>query len=463
MAFYRYNVAEKLIIEYHNLHNTKISDIYKEEIYSKYKQILLPSNKISTKNYEKKFHFIEDTIKFFNSNNLRFRIFNKKTAEIINNSDVINLDPIFIKQNFFTNFIEKIFVITDKFFFKSLLKKVEIKDSLNGDNLFRLIKTESNKGKNYSLVSYIPIIGDDKQVEIIVLLYNDITKEWNNIYLLQINIIFLSFFISLLYLSLLIFYLYKAKIEISKQVENNITLKKENNNITKEGSANTAFFANFSHELRTPLNSIIGFSDLILEDKENKITPKYIEYIKDINDSGKHLLSIINDILDFVKSKSNEINFTFTKVKICRLISQCLHNVSAKATENKITLVEELPTEEIIIKIDNKRLKQILLNLLSNAIKFSCPGEKIKIKLTNKKEQNTVQIDVIDEGIGIQEKDIPKILAGFNQVDNEANKVFDGTGLGLALSKRLTEAMGGKFIIKSIYQEGTTISLIFKI
>jgi two-component system cell cycle sensor histidine kinase PleC len=231
-----------------------------------------------------------------------------------------------------------------------------------------------------------------------------------------------------------------------------------------ENSAKIEFLANISHELRTPLNSIIGFSEIILNDKEHnaKLSEKSYDYINDIHNSGKQLLSIINDILDFSKAFSNKLRIENSEIDLNKICNYIIRFMQPKADEYKIEIIAILPSPNIIIKADPKRLKQALLNILSNSIKFTPKGGKIIIEAKINSSHDEVIIEISDNGVGIKEKDIPKALSVFHQLDNDLNREYEGTGLGLPLTKKLVELMGGKFELSSKENLGTKVTMIFK-
>ena len=269
--------------------------------------------------------------------------------------------------------------------------------------------------------------------------------------------IFLIFFIIILYNTN-----YAQRI-INRQFEADRILEEAKILAEKENLSKSQFLANVSHELRTPLNSIIGFSEIILADKNIQINnEQYHEYIQDINNSGNHLLSIINDILDFSKACADKLKLDSLELDLNKLITSMIRFVKPKADEAKVQLIENLPKKHIVMIADAKRLKQVILNLLSNAIKFTNEGGTITVILTNNESERLVYIKVIDTGIGISERDIPKALSVFGQIDSTLSKKHDGTGLGLPFTQKLVELMGGQFDLKSTVDVGTIITLIFK-
>jgi two-component system cell cycle sensor histidine kinase PleC len=185
-------------------------------------------------------------------------------------------------------------------------------------------------------------------------------------------------------------------------------------------------------------------------------------YINDINNAGKHLLSIINDILDFSKAFSDKLKVNTIELNLNKLIASTMRFVKPRADEAKIELIADLPKNHIIIKADPKRLKQVLLNLLSNSVKFTPENGCVTVLARIDQIKKLVYIEIIDTGIGMSEKDIPKALSTFGQVDNKLSRKYEGTGLGLPLTKKLVELMKGRFDLQSTIGVGTTVTLTFK-
>jgi len=217
--------------------------------------------------------------------------------------------------------------------------------------------------------------------------------------------------------------------------------------------------ANMSHELRTPLNAIIGFSDIILREAFGPLGQRrYLDYARDIYDSGTHLLALINDILDVSKAEAGRIELLEGLVDITDLFDSCTRLVHARADEAKIELVtggtDHLPK----LQADGLRLKQVLLNLLSNAIKFTPAGGRVTLE-AGISEHNGVTLQVADTGIGMAAEDIPKALSPFGQLETDRARRFPGTGLGLPLSKALVELHGGHLHIDSTPGKGTVVTV----
>ncbi len=250
----------------------------------------------------------------------------------------------------------------------------------------------------------------------------------------------------------------KAEAIIAKQHETNIELSAEVSMAQSENRDKSQFLANVSHELRTPLNAIIGFSEIIKNSSVKEMEEQKFEgYISDIHSSGVHLLSLINDILDYSKAEAGKLELEVAEANLNKLVHNCVRLVTPRAESAQVALVEALPKETLNIVTDSKKFKQILLNLLSNAIKFTPAGGEVRITAWSAIHDDTYMFEVKDSGIGIAPKDISRAMAPFGQVDSALSRKYEGTGLGLPLTKKFVELMGGKFEIESEVGVGTTI------
>ena len=223
--------------------------------------------------------------------------------------------------------------------------------------------------------------------------------------------------------------------------------------------AKSEFLANMSHELRTPLNAIIGFSEMMQSEVYGEIgNAKYLEYAKDINESGCHLLGLIADILDLSKIEAGGLELIEERVDVARVINACLTLVKERAEIGGLTLERKVPPELPALRADERKLKQILLNLLSNAVKFTPEGGKVTVTVGT---SGGLVIEVIDNGIGIAPEDMNTVMTPFGQVDSTLSRKYDGTGLGLPLTKALVELHGATLEIESEVGTGTTATVRF--
>jgi len=239
-----------------------------------------------------------------------------------------------------------------------------------------------------------------------------------------------------------------------------ITERKQLERRTNEANRlKSEFLANMSHELRTPLNAIIGFAELLHLGKVGPLAPEHQEYLGDILTSGRHLLQLINDVLDLSKVESGRMQLRPRPVDLGRLVSEVRDVLRELAAAKQIRLKLELDSDIGSVVLDPDRLKQILYNFLSNAIKFTPEEGKVTVR-TAAEGEDSFRLEVEDTGIGIAPENVPKLFVEFEQLDAGSNKRYQGTGLGLALSKRLAEAQGGRVELRSTPGEGSTFSAI---
>ena len=222
--------------------------------------------------------------------------------------------------------------------------------------------------------------------------------------------------------------------------------------------AKSEFLANMSHELRTPLNAILGFSEILMNGMFGPLgSPKYVEYSKDIHDSGKHLLNVINDILDMSKIEAGHMRIVSEPVDLKPLIEESLRLTSIAAEEKSVSINRRL-CDRLDVIGDRRALKQIMLNLLSNAVKFTDAGGNIELRA--RRVQNGLMLTIADTGIGIPKESLAKIGQPFEQVQSQYAKSKGGSGLGLAISRSLGALHGGSMRIRSRTGVGTVVSLM---
>ena len=246
-----------------------------------------------------------------------------------------------------------------------------------------------------------------------------------------------------------------------KRAEEKLRLAKQNAEIANR--AKSEFLANMSHELRTPLNAIIGFSEVIQSEAFGPVgNPKYLEYVRDINESGEHLLDLIKDILDLSKVESGKDEIHEGIIEVSALVIRVVTLVREHAYKEGVVLVSDCPDGLPMLRADERKVKQILLNLLSNAIKFTEAGGRVELRNWYGAGEGHV-FRITDTGIGIAEADIPRAMTPFRQIDDPLNRKYEGTGLGLPLAKSLVEMHGGSLELESEPGVGTIVTVRFPI
>ena len=207
------------------------------------------------------------------------------------------------------------------------------------------------------------------------------------------------------------------------------------------------FLANMSHELRTPLNAVIGFSEVLGEEMFGELNEKQKEYVEDIHASGRHLLSLINDILDLSKIEAGRMELDLTTFDIQQALANAMTLVSERAGRRGIAMESEIDESLGEMTGDERKVKQILLNLLSNAVKFTPEGGRVT--LTARSVDSVLEIAVRDTGVGISAEDQGHIFEEFRQVGTDYARKVEGTGLGLTLTRRFVELHGGEIVVES--------------
>jgi signal transduction histidine kinase len=216
------------------------------------------------------------------------------------------------------------------------------------------------------------------------------------------------------------------------------------------------FLANMSHELRTPLNAIIGFSEVLDERMFGELNDKQAEYIKDIHGSGQHLLSLINDILDLSKIEAGRMELDLTNFDLSMAVENALTLIKERAGRQSITLTCEMDPQITSLRADERKFKQILLNLLSNAVKFTPDGGRIAVAAN--RVDSMMSLSVSDSGVGIAPQDCEAVFEEFRQVGNDYTHKAQGTGLGLALTRKFVELHGGTIAVQSELGKGSVFT-----
>ncbi|HEX2654024.1 MAG TPA: histidine kinase dimerization/phospho-acceptor domain-containing protein [Xanthobacteraceae bacterium] len=229
----------------------------------------------------------------------------------------------------------------------------------------------------------------------------------------------------------------------------------------RASSAKSDFLAKISHEIRTPLNAIIGFSEVMMEERFGPIgNERYREYLKDIHASGGHLVSLINDLLDLSKIEAGKLDLTFSSVHLNELIQQCVALMQPQANRERIIIRTSLSPTLPPIVVDARSIRQIVLNLLSNSVKFTGAGGQVIVSTALTGHGDAV-LRVRDTGVGMSEKEIETALEPFRQLATSSRWGSGGTGLGLPLTKALVEANRATFAIKSAVNAGTLVEITF--
>lgn len=233
-------------------------------------------------------------------------------------------------------------------------------------------------------------------------------------------------------------------------------LEEQNLRIEEANRLKSEFLANMSHELRTPLNAIIGFADLMHSGKVGPLAEHHREYLGDILTSSRHLHQLVNDVLDLAKIEAGKVEIRPEAVDLSKAVAEVRDILRGLAGAVRIQCEVDVDPRLSIVVLDPHKLKQVLYNYLSNAIKFSKSDGRVRVHAYPTADLSTLRLDVTDEGIGIRDCDLPKLFVEFQQLDAGPNKHYPGTGLGLAVTKRVVEAQGGRVGVTSVHGQGST-------
>jgi signal transduction histidine kinase len=248
-----------------------------------------------------------------------------------------------------------------------------------------------------------------------------------------------------------------VKVQAEELRSKNVELQTARLRAEEESRAKSSFLAGMSHELRTPLNAIIGFSDLLVQDAAGELNERQREFVTHVLDSGRHLLSLINDVLDLSKVQAGRMDLRPELLHLGPLVEGVRGGLVPLAERQGVELSIDVPGDLPPLSADPVRLKQVFYNLLSNGLKFTPRGGRVS--LTAREETPWLRIDVSDTGIGISAEDMPRLFKEFEQITPAQGTKPEGTGLGLALTRRLLALHGGKIDVTSRPQEGSTFTV----
>ena len=236
-------------------------------------------------------------------------------------------------------------------------------------------------------------------------------------------------------------------------------LEEKNIELQSAVESKNRFLANMSHELRTPLNGILGFSEFLTDEVPGPVNPMQKEYLNDILNSGRHLLQLINDVLDLAKVEANKMEVFPEKFSLANAVDGVCAVAKSLAQKKRIKMGVEIAPELDEVVLDQQKFKQILYNLLSNAIKFTNDGGQVNVRVTPQDKEH-FKLAVRDTGIGIRAEDISRLFKEFEQLESGTSRRYEGTGLGLALTRKIVELHGGVISVESEVGKGSTFTVI---
>lgn len=314
------------------------------------------------------------------------------------------------------------------------------------------------------LSSYIPIrtgAGADTRIEGVFEVYYDLTELLARVHRSSRNQALVVFSTLAAVYLLVLMTIYRHDRVAAVQYRQNLALAAEAAAAGEQNRVKSEFLANMSHELRTPLNAILGFSDSMRNEIFGPLgSERYRVYMNDIWESGKHLLGIVDDVLDMSKVETGKLEIDPVELRQEDIFSAC-HRMMTPACEQKgITLALELPEHPVRLMADERRINQMMLNIVSNAVKFSPDAGTVGLS-ARLADTGALEIAVRDHGCGIAEKDIATVLTPFGQVAGAYARAEGGTGLGLPITKSFAERHGGTLNIASILGEGTIVTIVF--
>ena len=255
---------------------------------------------------------------------------------------------------------------------------------------------------------------------------------------------------------------HKVETRTKQLTRSNEKLERTNEELERVNLHKSQFLANMSHELRTPLNAIIGFSEILQDRIFGELTEKQQRYVGNIVTSGRHLLDLVNDVLDLSKVEAGKMDLHWEDFSVRHTVGEIITQLGTLAAKKELSILANFEPELDVISADRGRFRQVLYNLVSNAIKFTPPGGKVQIsgRIEPGLEKGTQMalLEIKDTGIGINPKNLESIFESFRQVDNSYSRQYQGSGLGLALTRKLVEMHGGKVWASSALESGSTFS-----
>ena len=247
------------------------------------------------------------------------------------------------------------------------------------------------------------------------------------------------------------------QVELEKRREEAVHLTRSEEQSRLRSELKSKFLATMSHELRTPLNAILGFSDLLQQPEFGALNERQAEFIRNIHASGRHLLNLVNDLLDLSKIEAGRMTLSTERIGASVLVDAVRASVQPLADKQGVTLEVDVDDALPQIDVDPLRVRQILYNLLSNAIKFTAPGGRVWLGATA--SGTHLHLAVVDTGVGIAPQDLERLFRDFEQIESPGGDKPEGTGLGLALSRRLAQLHGGDIAVTSVFGRGSTFTV----
>ena len=293
---------------------------------------------------------------------------------------------------------------------------------------------------------------------LVIILLSPFTTPKSELSLLMFDPTLFALFLSP-FVYFVMFRPWMRRVSLRKQAEE---MRIEQERIEYARKVKNEFLTNMSHTLRTPLNSIMGFSELLRQKASGALNEKQEHYVNNILTSGNTLLAAIGDMLDLSNLEIGKMELAFQKIYLSEVIDETIAPLKEKAEKQKVLIKKELDPALEYINADKYVLNKVLVNLLHNAIKFSKDEGGI-VTITTQKDGDMARISISDTGFGIREEDMKRLFTQFPHIDSETPRRFEGTGLGLALSKQLVELHGGKIWAKSKFDEGSTFAFLLPI